>query len=519
MLTAGASCLPASSSPTAPVATARPAPTRALPRPTAVPSPTLTATPLPTLAPTPAGDLEDLSLHEAAMRPDFTADVYSLPQATRYRIVAQVTYAPDGRSARIQGMARIRYTNQARRPLEDFALVLWPNEEQYRSQMQAGPVLVKGETVVPQVTLDGLALRFRLPEPLAPGEALDLSLPFSVEASGPIGGPNPRRFGLTGGVFAAPTFYPMVPRLVGGQWDLVDPPPGGDTTNSEIAFYHVTLEVPANLALAASGVEIDRRERGTTVRATYVTGPVRDFAFALGPLDLHTRQAGEVTLNAWVLPEHADEASRLLRLAQDQLVLLERLVGPYPYRELDLVDAPGAFGGIEYPTLVFIGTLGGPGVTLPTVHEVAHQWFYGLIGNDQVREPWLDEAAASYAEALYYEFAVDSGRGTRLLSDFRVGVRTAADPARPVGQPVGAYPSIGEYARLVYLKGALFFETLRNEMGDERFFAFLQRYYQTRRYGFASSADFQTLAEAECACDLDALFDLWVYEGGPLPEP
>ncbi|MES0343472.1 MAG: M1 family aminopeptidase, partial [Anaerolineales bacterium] len=131
---------------------------------------------------------------------------------------------------------------------------------------------------------------------------------------------------------------------------------------------------------------------------------------------------------------------------------------------------------------------------------------------------WLDEAAATYAEALYYEHALGSGRATGFLSDLRAIVREHPDPTIPIGLPVGDYASDADYAVFVYLKGALFFDALRGELGDRTFDKFLKAYYEQYQYGFASGSDFQDVAEETCRCDLQDLFDLWVYEGGVIPE-
>jgi aminopeptidase N len=82
---------------------------------------------------------------------------------------------------------------------------------------------------------------------------------------------------------------------------------------------------------------------------------------------------------------------------------------------------------------------------------------------------------------------------------------------------VDQYSSPREYGLFVYLKGALFFEALRAELGDDVFFGFLQSYFTEFRYEIASAEDFQLEAEATCGCDLQDLFDLWVYEGGEVP--
>jgi hypothetical protein len=317
--------------------------------------------------------------------------------------------------------------------------------------MSVTSALVDGERVSAEIELDGLAARFRLPIALDPGERADLTVPFQVIAEGPIGQSSPHRFGISEGVLFAPTFYPLVPRLVDGQWEVRDAPPGGDTTNSVVAAYRVAIEAPADLVLVASGTEVDRQPAGSDrVRVDFVSGPMRDFAFALGDLVGSTEVVDGVEMNVWLLASHQGDQRRVLSAAAAQLALMNELVGPYPYEELDLVDVPGAFGGIEYPGLVTVGTLGTSWVIEPVVHEVAHQWFYGLIGDDQLEEPWLDEAFATYATALYYENEIGSGRATGYLSDFRDILRSHPRPGTPIGMGVGMYEG-RDYSLFVYL--------------------------------------------------------------------
>jgi hypothetical protein len=455
------------------------------------------------------------------MLPEFAADVQRFPTATHYWIEVHVTFDPLAQRAHLEGEERLLFTNPLALPLSDLVLMLWPNDPQYDSTMSAGAALVNGRQLEPGIELGGRALRYRLAEPLPPAGVLDVSLPFAINASGPIGGPDPKRFGVTQGVLLSPTFYPLVPRLQpDATWQAEIPAPGGDTTNSDIALYHVSITYPKELALAASGSEIDRRDNGDgTATAVEVTGPMRDFAFALGAFVADTRQVGDVTVRGWVIPEHQEDLAPLLEAAAQQVQVLDGDVGSYPYRELDVVDAPGAFGGIEYPGLVFIGTVGTNNMVIPTVHEVAHQWFYGLIGDDQLNQPWLDEAAATYCEVLYYEGTKREPQATGLLSDFRDWVRQGPDPNVPIGLPVGGYPSQRLYGLYVYIKGALFFDALRAQLGDADFLKFLQGYFQAYRYGFASADDFEALAEKACGCDLGAMFDLWVRKGGPVPGP
>ncbi|MCZ6531320.1 MAG: M1 family metallopeptidase [Chloroflexi bacterium] len=479
-------------------------------------TPRFTPTPLPTLEATPSTSLRDLQAE--AMLPDFVNDVRLLPDATRYWIDVQVEFDPRQARGTIDGSSRIQFTNPHDEPLFDIVLMLWPNDPQYRAEARAGPALIDGRLVPASGELGGLALRYQLPEPLGAGETLDMTVPFHITTSGPIGRGNMSRFGITEGVLFAPTFYPMVPRLKEGEWDARTAPIGGDTTVSDVSLYQVRIAAPSDQTIVATGVEVNREQLEDGLLAiTYVSGPARDFAFALGPFITQEVEVDGVTVVGWALAKHEEDLGVMVEAAATQLELLGDLIGPYPYTELDLVDVPGAFGGIEYPGLVTVGTLGGANVIDPTVHEVGHQWFYGLIGGDQLEEPWLDEAAATYTQVLYHEQASRRGSATGMLSFFRDQLRDHPNPELPIGLAVDDYDTPLDYGLFVYRKGALFFDALRAELGDDLFFEFLQIFLERNRYKIASAEDFRATAEDTCGCDLDALFDLWVFGGGEVP--
>jgi len=382
--------------------------------------------------------------------------------------------------------------------------------------MTLGEVRVAGAVVDPVLEHRGLAARLPLAQALAPGESLELEAEFVTRAE--PGLEDGARFGLTHRVLIAPTFYPLIPRLVDGAWQVAPPPTGGDTTNSDSAFYAWRVTAPAGLSIAASGTVVEASEAGGTQTQVLLTGPMRDLALVVGELRVEEREVGGVLLRAHLLPRHAELAGEVLDQAGAQVETLQALVGDYPFAELDIVDAPGAFGGIEYPGLILVGIISEERYfERANVHEVGHQWFYSLIGDDQLLEPWLDEAAASYTEVLYAEHVINAQAAQDALAGFWGYLAAADDPEKPIGLPVEAYDD--DYGLIVYGKGALFFEALRREMGDKAFFDFLRAYYQRYRYGFATSEGFHATAEETCACELDALFDLWVYEGGPVERP
>ncbi len=178
--------------------------------------------------------------------------------------------------------------------------------------------------------------------------------------------------------------------------------------------------------------------------------------------------------------------------------------------------------GIEYPGIVALlvdlydvdGSLGGTPNTIllesVVAHEVAHQWFYNMVGNDQVDDPWLDEALAQFLTVIYYSdvYGPTGSQGFRNSLQRRW---SRIDSAQiPIGRPVRDY-SPEAYSAIIYGRGPLFIEALSQEMGAENFAAFLRRYYQTYQWQIATGEDFKALAEAECGCDLTPLFEQWVY--------
>jgi len=471
-----------------------------------------------TLTPTPSELETRLDLQAQALLPEYGGEIRAYPELTYYIIHVKVDLDPQEEVATLEGLAQIRYTNSTDLPLDDLVLMLWPNDRQYLATMEAGPITINGQKVEHEVELEGLALRVELNPQLQSGQSTEVSLPFVIRTEGSIRNQK-RRFGITNGMLIAPTFYPLIPRRVGGEWQAEIAPTGGDTTSSDMAYFEVSITASEEFEVIASGGEIERqllRDGGQSV--TFVTGPMRDFAFALGNLEKLNKVVNGVDLNVWVLPRHEESGDRMLNVASQQMEFLHQVVGPYPYTEFDIVDSPCSFGGIEYPGLVYICSMDTGHFVDTTVHEVAHQWFYGLIGNDQLREPWLDESMATYWQVLYYEFMIGEDRANTQLNQYRSWVNRPEDQVAPIGLGIEDYRLLGDYYTIVYFKGALFLDALRSKLGEEDFFEFLKTYYQRYRYSFVDTQEFHEVVEGVCDCELDELFDLWVYEGGKVFE-
>ena len=105
--------------------------------------------------------------------------------------------------------------------------------------------------------------------------------------------------------------------------------------------------------------------------------------------------------------DNADAAKTALYAAVGALQIYSDQFGPYPYRDMAIVQAPLTFKGMEFPSISLIGSqdyqLYQKDLVNLVVHEVAHQWWYNQVGSDQVRNPWLDEGLAEFSMYFYYQ--------------------------------------------------------------------------------------------------------------------
>ncbi|HCB01133.1 MAG TPA: hypothetical protein DEP19_02010, partial [Anaerolineae bacterium] len=144
------------------------------------------------------------------------------------------------------------------------------------------------------------------------------------------------------------------------------------------------------------------------------------------------------------------------------------------------------------------------------VHEVAHQWFYNLVGNDQLDDPWLDESLAQFATMQYFT----DRYGEQGMLEFRRELKGrwayVGEEEIPVGLPVSEYTGV-EYSGIVYGRGALFFMELEAVMGTDAFNAFMKSYVTNNAWGISTTEILRAEAEGQCGCGLTELFEEWVY--------
>jgi aminopeptidase N len=453
----------------------------------------------------------------AGLTPAGEASVYRIPGATVYHIDFEI--ADDLQS--LTGREAVLYINQEDTPLNEIYFRLFPILNGGDTQISGARV--NGEDATTQLESQDSALKVSLPAPLEPGESVMVDLDFTVTIPHEMGG-NYGLFGYFDKMLVLDTFYPAIPVYDDDGWHKNVTPPNGDTTYQDASLYIVRVTAPDDLVMAAAGVSLGAEKSRGTQTITYAAGPARDFYLVASEnYEVASEKSGGTTVNSYYLKGEDEHGDMALQFSINAINKFNERFGPFPYAEFDVVATPMLALGIEYPGIVGINfNLYDPlnrdyglatSILLETVvaHEVAHQWFYNMVGNDQNNDPWLDEAISQYATGLYYDDMYGSNAARSYKNSWSDSWGRVDKAEIPIGLPAGDYTQ-EEYGPIVYGRGPLFIQALEEEMGIGVFDDMMKDYYNTYLWEISTPQAFQELAEEHCECDLQPLFDEWVYE-------
>jgi aminopeptidase N len=460
-------------------------------------------------------DRDDLTLYDAAMLPQFANDIAQLDDPTQYHI----DLVADMETLTLTGSQRVLYTNNETDTLGEIYFRLFPNTPEYGGWLSVERITVNGQQREVTYELSDTAVKVLLAEPLAPEAQLEIVIDFRVvvpEANQHGYG----AFNYEDGIMSLAGFYPLVSVYDDEGWNVELAPDYGDAVYSDAALYNLHLTVPQDVVVATSGSVISETDNDNGTRTLHcVSGPMRDFNVVMSrDFVVKSTTVGQTTVNSFHLSMDEAAGERVLRYVGDALRIYNERFGLYPFTEFDVIEAPITAAGIEYPGLIVVaqrfyqeGQEGGF-FEFATAHEVAHQWWYSMVGSDQVDEPWLDEALTSYSTLIYFEDIHGQQEAQSILAHYFEGpyqqmVEEGRDAA--VAQPVVAF-SEEDYVTIVYGKGPLFFHALRQEVGDDTYFAIMREYLRQHKYKIATPESLMGVAESVSGRDLDAIYKEWV---------
>jgi hypothetical protein len=441
-----------------------------------------------------------------------TATVIGSPGLTQYTINALFDYFQHAVSV----SEVIRYVNRTNDALVDIILAVEPNL--WTGGFSLLSLTWGNGDNIDQYNLTGDQLWIRLSTPLEPSGSVQIGVDYQLEIP-PLANASdsnqPKPYGYSIRQTNLVDWYLYVPAYREGVGWLVHPPaPFGEYQVYDVADYQVSItlaEPVQNLLIAASA---PAEQDGDTY--SYHLESARTFALSAGTeYLLQTATAGDVTVYSYSFPFDKYAGMEALQDTVDALLLYSRLIMPYPHSSLSIVEAD-FLDGMEYEGLFFLshgfydlydGTPKGY-LTIIAAHETAHQWWYGIVGNDQALEPWLDESLSTYMERIFFETVYSEYpplSGESLVNwwwYYRVNFYPSSGW---IDSTLYDFNSYREYRDAIYLNGAKFLEDLRIAIGDRAFFNFLQDYARKNAGGIATTADFFEILKQHTLQDLSGL--------------
>jgi hypothetical protein len=377
--------------------------------------------------------------------------------------------------ATLSGSETIRFRNNGSKPLTRVWVRHWPNG--WRAVGSSGKpagcakaiasLRVTGGGHLGTRTIGCTAYRINLSHAIKPGASGSVRIAFKVRV--PRGDD---RFGRVGQYTNIGNAVPILAVNDARGWHLDPYSSTGESFYSLSASWNVTLKMPKGIRAATTGQVLRTANGALVIRARNA----RDFALATGPFRAVTSTVGTTRIRVSA-PKSMDtgQVAGAMRLSRTAVAAYEQRYGPYGAPELDVVLGTfTAFGGMEYPQLVMTTPESGP-----VRHEIAHQWFYGIVGDDQRHAPWLDESFASWLEHDLSGFPDCPSPPVRVVSGvFLDSTMDLFDRRSDL------------YGRIVYNGGACALEEVADAIGHAAFRTLLKSYVAAHRYGITTEAAF-----------------------------
>ncbi|MDI6739482.1 MAG: M1 family metallopeptidase [Candidatus Edwardsbacteria bacterium] len=357
---------------------------------------------------------------------------------------------------------------------------------------------------------DSTSVRVGLPAPLMPGDSTNFDIQFTVKLPRIIS-----RLGHDKAHYEISQWYPKIVVYDEKGWH-----PDGYRYLGEFygdyGSFQVGIITPTGMKVGATGIEVS--DPGDTLSPAadsiayrlFCADNVHDFVWCADSKYLDTTEIHNgVAIRVLTLPAHKKKWSNVMQYAKDALDYYGKWYGAYPYATLTVCDGSmAAGGGMEYPNLVIISS-GEDKYTrtleLVVMHEIGHQWFYGIIGNNEMDEAWLDEGINSFSEERYFEEKYGSKgnifakpRLQKLFPEFTdryfgrmmYYMFAASKMEQPILTRACDVREPNLYAVTAYKKPALMMWWLKGYLGDKTFDAAMQSYYRTYRFKHVTAEQF-----------------------------
>jgi len=432
-------------------------------------------------------------------------------------------------------------TQLSKQLLEDGETLLYFNDEKYTGKIDSLDFKVNGDSVLwgKMENYPDIA-KIELQQHLLPGDSITISTPFRVKI--PVGkvsrlGHIEEDIPINGELFHEKSYqisqwYPKPAVFDSVGWHRLPYLNTGEFY-SEYGSFDVNITTPQEYTIAATGNQGTTTKNGELQTISFSQNRVHDFAWFVDNAWITERS--EVTL-----PHSGrivNTISRYKRVNKelwknsvnyiDSAIYYYSLwVGDYPYKVCSAVDGGiTAGGGMEYPTITVIGDTEGKALLEEVIlHEVGHNWFYGILGTNERLYPWMDEGINSYYERRYYEEVNKTESLADMIGDFiHIIVKDSIPPNKemhammyeyvasrnidlPINYPATEYSNL-TYGTIVYAKTAVAFNYLEKYLTKPVFDKCMKEYFNTWKFKHPKPKDLKKIFTLATRKDLDWFFN------------
>ncbi len=435
----------------------------------------------------------------------------------------------------VSGSQRVTYTNKTGEELQEIYFNIYPNAFKDKSTAPAlfsnggsgiddyspGYIRISGIMLNEEKTnyeISGIGetlLKIPLPDSLEPGEEIEIQMSYLIQL------PNlPDRFGYHNGVYNMGNWYPILAVYDEEGWSLDPYYAVGDPFYSEASNYIVNIKAPKDIVIASTGNIVEHSKEGEFGRWRIEASLVRDFAWvASRDFTVVEERVKDTSIKMYYLTEDRAIREEALEYSKEALRVFEKHFGKYPYGQLSVVETYFP-SGMEYPTLIYISQeyynkAQLQALELVIVHEVAHQWWYGAVGNNQIKEAWLDESLTTYSELVYYREARGEAVASEIHKQRNINAweaRRASIEDTRVLKGLEEFKGWGDYGTLVYSRGAMMLVELEEIIGRSKVYEALRNYYEKYMFKIATSNDFIDMVNEASDKDNQGFFQQWLLD-------
>lgn len=316
-------------------------------------------------------------------------------------------------------------------------------------------------------------------------------------------------------------FYPIACVYEDGEFvcDLYNS--NGDPFYSDVADYTVTITMPKDYVLASSGKQVESFENEQNMTYKIKANCVRDFGFVMSKkFKIKTQNyANRVDINYYYLND--DIAEETMSLIENSLAFFEKKIGLYPYDSISVVQTNFVHGGMEYPNMVLVSDDVKDYETyrIVIVHELCHQWWYGVVGNNQFDYGWIDEGLTEFCTTYFFENHSQYGRSMENMiraatfsytTFMKVYFDVQGEVDTSMNRALNEFNTEPEYVYNTYVKGMLMFSTVYELVGYKKFDKALQYYYETNLYENVNPVDVIKCFSKATGKNLENLFNSYL---------